>query len=184
MEESLEDIIIARRFIWWWWMITHCWRRCSLGLNQLMERSCYPQSGTLPLLCLHMRWRDRVRKYMAGEQLEESSCRGWHKREVPGGRVVVWGWRMPLRVDSQIIYHANIQEGEAITSRPFKCDTCQSTFRCGRDIAWHRCVTTWPRGQMTSPPIYSSQPLFNLSLHGRRVSPIRVWIVELTTIST
>ena len=159
MGESLEDLITARRLRW----LGHVARMDEDRISKRMLFGWLPQRR--PAHGTKMRWRDRVRKKFG---IEEGS---WYKVAQERG-----GWRGRCRVGLEDATEKRIQEdelkkrrkpaelssevssqtGEA-TALPFKCDTCQRTFRRRQDIARHKCVTTCPRGQVTSrPPVLSS----------------------------
>ena len=95
-----------------------------------------------------MRWRDRVRK--GGMQQ--------HRIGGAGGGSVGLDWRMPQREgcmeedEQRRARKAADHAGVGATAMPFKCDTCQRTFRRRQDISRHRCVTTRPKGQVVTRP--------------------------------
>ena len=137
--------------------------------NRIPERMLFgwlPQQR--PAHGTKMRWRDRVRKDLKKFDIEEGSWyrvaqeRGSWRERCCAGLVDATEKRVqedevrkrkkPAERSSEV----STQPGEA-TGLPFKCDTCQRTFRRRQDIARHRCVTTRPKGQVTSrPPVLSS----------------------------
>ena len=115
-----------------------------------------------------MRRRERARKDLKKFGIEEGSC---YKVAQERG-----SWREGCRVVLEDATEKRMQEHEMrkrrkaaglssevssqleeATALPFKCDTCQRTFRRRQDFARHRCVTTRPKGQVTSRlPVLSS----------------------------
>ena len=160
----MEDLITAKRLRW----LGHVARMDEeripkkLLFGWLPERR--PAYGTmrsereretdLAIYC----WRDRVRKDLKRFGIVEKR---WYATAQDRG-----SWRGQCRAALKDATERRLEEDEqrrarkaadhagvGATAMPFKCDTCQRTFRRRQDISQHRCVTTRPKGQvMTRPP--------------------------------
>ena len=157
MEESLEDLITARRLKW----LGHVARVDEGRVPKRMLFGWLPRKR--PAHGTKMRWRDRARKDLKKFGIAEGS---WYKiaqeRE---------SWRGSCHAGLEDTTDKRVQEdelrrrrkaaelsgevrsqfGEAIVLH-FKCDTCQRAFRRRQDIVRHSCVTTRAKGQVASRP--------------------------------
>ena len=161
MEESLGDLIAARRLRW----LGHVARMDEERVPKKMLFGRLPQQR--PAHGTKMRWRDRVRKDLKKFRIEEGS---WYKVAQERG-----SWRGKCRAGLEDATEKRLKEDELKrrsrkatemrdedsrpgegTTLPFKCDICQRGFRRRQDVARHRCVTTRPKGQVMSRPPLSS----------------------------
>ena len=159
MEESLEDVITARRLRW----LGHLARMEDHRLPKKILFGWLPQHR--PAHGTKMRWRDRVRKDTKRFQIEE---RGWV--ELAQDRS---GWRGRCKAGLEAVTRRRVEEDEVkkrrahaeesaggrdstATIKPFQCNMCKRTFRRRQDMARHKCVTTRPRGQVMTLPSPSS----------------------------
>ena len=157
MEESLEDMVIARRLCW----LGHVARMSEERIPKKVLFGWLPQRR--PAHGTKMRWHDRIRRDLRKFHIDENT---WFK--VCQERAV---WRQKYRdrlrettkerlAEDEVrsvrrnaaAATATGQQSAADTFRPLTCDTCQRSFRRRQDIACHRCVTTRPRGQVLRPP--------------------------------
>ena len=159
MEESLEDVITARRLRWF----GHLARMEDHRLPKKILFGWLPQHR--PAHGTKMRWQDRVRKDMKKFQIEE--------RSLVGLAQVRNGWRGCCKAGLEAVTRRRVEEDEAKKRRThaeesaggrdsteatklFQCDMCKRTFRRRQDMARHKCVTTRPRGQVMRLPPPSS----------------------------
>ncbi len=145
MEESLEDIVIARRLRW----LGHLARMDDHRLPKKILSGWLPQHH--PAHGTRMRWRDRVRKDLKKFNIDE---RRWYLLAQDRS-----GWRRSCRTGLEDVTEARVAEDErrrrtrvedsiensgssTATDKPYKCSVCERTFRQKQDIDRHRCVPT------------------------------------------
>ena len=150
MEESLEDMIIARRLR----RLGHIARMDDGRIPKKMLFGWLPQHR--PTHGARMRWRDRVRKDLRKFKIRENNWFRVSQERDMWREVCRAGLEhaTQTRLGKDEMRRSNAGRGshsDAVTSLPFQCDTCQRSFRCRQDIARHRCVTTRPRGQVLRP---------------------------------
>lgn len=155
MEESLEDLIVARRLRW----LGHVARMDDHRLPKKILFGWLPQRR--PAHGTKMRWRDRVRKDMKKFCIEEGN---WFRLAQDRS-----GWRGCCRTGLEAVTRRRVEDDEmrrsahaeersggsvrVTTTQPFQCSTCKRSFRRQQDIRRHQCLTTRPRGQvMRLPP--------------------------------
>ena len=154
MEESLEDIIAARRLRW----LGHMARMDDHRLQKKVLFGWLPQRR--PVHGTKIRWRDRIRKDMMKFNIEE---RSWFSLAQDRS-----SWSGKCRAGLEEATRKRVEEdelkctanamrsaggsGSVAATKPFHCDTCLRYFRRPQDIARHRCVITRPRGQVMRPP--------------------------------
>ena len=117
-----------------------------------MDEERIPKNGWLPeRMPAHgtkMRWRDRVRKDL------KRFGRGGIQQHRTRGQCRIGledATERRLEEDEQRrARKAAAHAGVGATAMPFKCDTCQQTFRRSQDISRHRYVTTRPKGQVVT----------------------------------
>ena len=140
MEESLEDLITARRLRW----LGHVARMKEERVQKKLLFGWLPQRR--PAHGTKMRWRDRARKDLKKFGVNE---RCWYSEAQERGR-----WRQQCKeglvdaTERRLREHDNHRRMAALsvpTLQPFTCNRCRRSFRRGQDIARHRCVTTRPR---------------------------------------
>ena len=159
MEESLEDMVIARRLCW----LEHVARMSEERIPKKVLFGRLPQRQ--PAHGTKMRWRDRVRRDLRKFRIDENTwfkeCQEravWRRkcrdglRETTKERLAEDEVRRSVRRNAAAAAAATGQQSAADTIRPLTCDTCQRSFRRRQDIAHHWCVTTRPRGQVLRPP--------------------------------
>ena len=154
MEESLEDIIAARRLRW----LGHTARMDGHRLPKKVLFGWLPQRQ--PAHGTKIKWRDRMRKDMMKFKIEE---KGWFSLAQERS-----SWRGKCRAGLEEATRKRVEEdelkctanvmrstggsGNVAATKPFHCNTCLRSFRHPQDIARHRCVTTRPRDQVMRPP--------------------------------
>ena len=160
MEESLEDMVIARRLCW----LGHVARMSEERIPKKVLFGWLPQRR--PAHGTKMRWRDRVRRDLRKFRIDENT---WFKesqeravwrrkcrdrlRETTKERLAEDEVRRSVRRNAAAAAAAATeQQSAADTIRPLTCETCQRSFRRRQDIVRHRCVTTRTRGQVLRPP--------------------------------
>ena len=149
LEETVEDVIAARRLRW-------------LGQIARMEDSRLPKkflfgwlSKCRPAHGMKMRWRDRAKKDLKQFGITESS---WYHIAQDSSQ-----WRskcrdgLDSRTKTRIESDRTKRHRASIITMPgsstvsnsvdfgFTCPTCKRSFRRTQDIARHKCVTTQPR---------------------------------------
>ena len=107
MEESLEDVITARRLRW----LGHLARMEDHRLPKKILFAWLPQHR--PAHGTKMRWRDRVRKDMKKFQIEE---RGWF--ELAQDRS---GWRGRCKAGLEAVNRRRVEEDEVKKRRKSPC---------------------------------------------------------------
>ena len=149
----MEDLITARRLRW----LGHVARMDEERIPKKLLFGWLPERR--PAHGTKMRWRDRVRKDLKRFGIVEKR---WYATAQDRG-----SWRGQCRAGLEDATERRLEEDEqrrarkaadhagvGATAMPFKCDTCQRTFRRRQDISRHRCVTTRPKGQVvTRPPL-------------------------------
>ena len=146
MEESMEDIISARRLRW----LGHVARMKEDRLPKKILfgwlPQCRPQHGT------KLRWKDRVRKDMKKFNIDEGSWfaaaqdRGWWRGVCRRGFEACTKKRVEM--DRAKCLSRAAPPGMASQTAPStlnNCATCQRSFKRRQDIARHKCVTTRPK---------------------------------------
>ena len=151
MEESLEDMIIARRLRW----LGHIARMDDGRIPKKMLFGWFPQHR--PAHGARMRWRDRVQKDLRKFKIGENNWFRVSQERDMWREVCRAGLEhaTETRLGKDEMRRSNAGRGsqsDAVTSLPFQCDTCQRSFRRRQDIARHRCVMTRPWGQVLRPP--------------------------------
>ncbi len=158
MEESLEDMMIARRLCW----LGHAARMSEERIPKKVLFGWLPQRR--PAHGTKMRRRDRVRRDLRKFHIDENTwfkeCQEravWRRkcrdglRESTKERLAEGEVRRSVRRNATATATTG-QQSATDTIRPLTCDTCQRSFRRRQDITRHRCVTTRPRGQVLRPP--------------------------------
>ncbi len=146
MEESLEDIVIARRPRW----LGHLARMDDHRLPKKILFGWLPQRH--PAHGTRMRWRDRVRKDLKKFNIDE---RRWYQLAQDRSSS-----RRNYRTGLEDVTEARVAEDErrrtrvedsiknsgssTATDKPYQCirSVCERAFRRKQDIDRHRCVTT------------------------------------------
>ena len=145
MQESLEDIITARRLRW----LGHLARMDDNRIPKKLLFGWLPQRR--PAHGTKLRWRDKVRRDLKKFNIDKSS---WYNVPQERGR-----WRAQCRTGLELCTVKRVQmdrarRNAAISgqreSTPaaanYVCDVCQRSFRRRQDIARHKCQTTRRRG--------------------------------------
>ena len=158
MEESLEDMVMARQLCW----LGHVARMSEERIPKKVLFGWLPQRR--PAHGTKMRWRDRVRRDLRKFHIDENTwfkeCQErpvWRRkcrdglRETTKERLAEDEVRRSVRRNAAAAA-ATGQQSATDTIRSLTCDTCQRSFRRRQDIARHQCVTTRPRGQVLRPP--------------------------------
>ena len=155
MEDSLEDIITARRLRW-------------LGHLARMEDDRVPKKVLFGWLLqprpphgTKMRRRNRVRK----EKRFDIDERTWYTEAQDRDK-----WRQKWHRALEQITKSRLQEDEQrratrraarsgdqpansnVSQLPFTCNTCNRSFQRSQDIASHKCNTTRPKHPSQRPP--------------------------------
>ncbi len=150
MEESIEDLVSARRLRW----LGHLARMDDDRLPKKVLFGWLPQRR--PPHGTKLRWKDRVRKDMKKFNISEggwftaAQVRGYWRGLCTEGLDACTKNRLEMD-QAKRRSAAAIYETDGPSRTGFICDTCQRSFRRRQDIARHRCVTTRPKRRMCPP---------------------------------